>query len=396
MKKTIALLGATIMTATGAFVFTGCNSASTNEKTVMNVSLNPEVEFVLDENDKVISVNALNEEGNLILSAAVFEGKSADAAVDLFIESSAEMGFLVSGDVSLGDNQIEISFSGDQAAAEKLFNDVKDKAHAKLEEFGVQAQIQLKEGISQEDLQELVAKCAPYLDAAEVQAMEAEELIEIIYESRKETAEFYSQELKNAYYEAKAHAMEKVELDFLKSKVSDAQAILIEAAYDLYTGAVAELEQQRYDLLVSEESDYQTALANFRAAKKEYLNYRNEVANMEQDAVTDAVLEALDIYKQNLDNAEALLEEMASIANKTLDTLKATVKSAYDSFISALEAASVKVDEHIDDISKMQKDEHGKFVDDFENKHGECIDHAKQSWEDMKEGMGRPGGKEDK
>ena len=46
------------------------------EKRVMNISINPSVEFVLDEEDKVISVNALNEEGNLIIGAETFVGKT--------------------------------------------------------------------------------------------------------------------------------------------------------------------------------------------------------------------------------------------------------------------------------------------------------------------------------
>ena len=288
MKKKIAIFSAAIMAVTGAFSLTACDTANSGnegngvDKTVMNVSLNPAVEFVLDANDKVVSVNALNEEGNLIISAAAFEGKDAKTAVNLFIEVSAETGFLVSGNAAEEDNEIDISFSGDQEAAEKLFNDVKKAADAKFEEFAIKAKIELKEGISQEELQELVAACAPYLEAVEIEAMEYAELVEELYESRKETAEFYSQELKKAYYEAKAHAMNHAKLDVLKEKISGEFALLVETAYNFYTQAVNTLEEQRYNLLVSEDSQYQKALAEFRSAKTAYLNYRNEVANMEQ------------------------------------------------------------------------------------------------------------------
>ena len=91
MKKMMAVLGASIFTFTGMSVFAGC-SEQAEGKTVMNVSLNPEVEFVLDADNKVVSVNALNEEGNLIVSAEVFTGKSAEEAAQLFVKVSKETG----------------------------------------------------------------------------------------------------------------------------------------------------------------------------------------------------------------------------------------------------------------------------------------------------------------
>ena len=71
MKKLTAVFCATMALAMGVTGFAACNKENEegknpDRKTVMNVSLNPEVEFVLDGNDKVVTVNALNEEGNLM------------------------------------------------------------------------------------------------------------------------------------------------------------------------------------------------------------------------------------------------------------------------------------------------------------------------------------------
>ena len=65
MKKILAIICSALMAFSAAAVFTACGK---NEEagTVMNLSLNPAVEFILDVNGKVVSVNALNEEGNLI------------------------------------------------------------------------------------------------------------------------------------------------------------------------------------------------------------------------------------------------------------------------------------------------------------------------------------------
>ena len=92
-------------------------SDENKENKVMTLSFNPQVEFVLDADDKVVSVTALNEEGNLIISAESFqtvEGKSAEDATKLFLQVSKEYGFLVSGSANTGDttNEFSISISG--------------------------------------------------------------------------------------------------------------------------------------------------------------------------------------------------------------------------------------------------------------------------------------------
>ena len=80
-KRMLSLFFAVLLCGTA---FVSCKKEESNvkkETTVMSVSLNPEVEFILDENGVVLSANALNEEGNLILSARVFTGIAELAAV---------------------------------------------------------------------------------------------------------------------------------------------------------------------------------------------------------------------------------------------------------------------------------------------------------------------------
>ena len=108
MKKTskkVLALALSVSAMMSAFAFVGCGDSEAEGKKVMNLSLNPEVEFVLDANDQVVSVNALNEEGNLIISSATFTGKSADEAVELFVKVSDETGFLFEGELQAGENE---------------------------------------------------------------------------------------------------------------------------------------------------------------------------------------------------------------------------------------------------------------------------------------------------
>ena len=385
-NRRILALSLAMTTALGALAFTGCQLENNDDgtMTVMNVSLNPEVEFILDKEDRVVSVNALNEEGNLIVSAEAFVGKSAEEAAKLFVEISKETGFLVSGNVSAGENEIYFSFSGDTEAATKLYNDVKSEVETYLNTENVTATLGNAAAITEAQLETLVAECAPYLEAAQVQAMDYAELLTALAESRVETAEFYSQELKNAYYEAKAFAMEQAELDTLKSHLNDVQKIAYDFAYTGYSSAVQTIENIRLTMLVNENSPYQVALETFRAAKTEYLNYRNYVAGLEQSEITDAISAQLAGLETAVEQAETALLNAGATANTALDTAKAQVKTAYDTVISFIEESNLAVNEYINEISENQKTAQETFFTQFETDYAAAVTAAQSGWAEMK------------
>lgn len=351
----------------------------------MNLSLNPEVEFVLDASDKVVSVNALNEEGNLIVSAEVFTGKTADEAARLFVEVSKETGFLVSGTVNNGENELKISFSGNANEAETLYNEVKEKVNEYFTAENITATVEQAAAITEAQIEALVAECSPYLELAEIRAMEYNELMQTLLKSRQETAEFYSQELKNAYYEAKAFVMEQTELQAVKTAagISGLSAIAFDTAYGLYTGAVETIEDTRMKLLVNENSPYQIALKGFREAKTDYLNYRNYVASLEQNELTSAISEQLANYQALVDSAETALISAGETASTTLDAVKAQIKTVYDSVVAEIEEYSEKANQYASKIATKQQEAQKTFFSNFETNYAAAITAAKTNWNNM-------------
>lgn len=381
LKKLVALCAAFALTL-GSISFIGCSPAA--EEKVMTVSLNPKVEFVLDANDTVVSVNALNEEGNLIINAQSFTGKSAEDAAKLFVEISKETGFLISGSIKNEENQIEISLSGNEKAAKELFDDVKATVNDYLTSENVTATLTQADAITKEQLQALVAECAPYLEQKEIAAMKYSKLIDTIKESRKETAEFYSQELKAAYYQAKAMAIEKSELDTIKSNLDAITKIAVDAVYGAYETAIATIETTRNSLLVAENSPYQVALAAFRTAKVEYIKYRNYVASLEQNEVTTAITQQLDALDQALDAAKTALINAEQTAQTSLNSAETTLKTAYDTIIALINNYSTLANEHADKISADWKTAKEQFFTDFESDYATAITAAKNNWTQMK------------
>ena len=228
----------------GAFALVGCEEKK--EQKVMTMSLNPEIEVILDEEGKVITVNALNEEGNLIISSQAFvnvQGKTAEEVAELFMQVSAENGFLVTGRVGTGENQVEITISGDLSAAKELFDDVKATVDTYLSEENITATLTQVEVTIEEQVANLkaeLAKCQPYLETAE---MQYDQLVAELTASRKETAEMYSQELKNAYYEAKEFALEKAKLQAVSDSLDTITKMAFDAATKIYVGVIDALEQ---------------------------------------------------------------------------------------------------------------------------------------------------------
>ena len=160
MKKMVATFCAVLTCATGVCMMGSCGDKTAEaEKTVMNVSLNPSVEFVLNGKNKVVSVNALNEEGNLVVSAENFIGKDMDVAVTLFVEVSKETGFLVSGNAQVANNAINVSFSGDAEQATELYNKVSAKVGEYLSKEKITATVQQAAAITEEKVEALETEC---------------------------------------------------------------------------------------------------------------------------------------------------------------------------------------------------------------------------------------------
>ena len=132
-NKIICYVVAMIMLICVAVLMFGCKNTKDDQTTVMNMSINPEVEFILDKNNKVVSVSAKNDEGNFIIAKASFEGMSAEEAAKLFVKISNENGFIA----QVGDLKIEIS--GDKA--QELFNNVKANVEIYIDQEGLNISI---------------------------------------------------------------------------------------------------------------------------------------------------------------------------------------------------------------------------------------------------------------
>jgi len=213
-------------------VFTACGGS--DHAKVMNLSINPAIELILDKNDKVVSVNAINDEGNFIIANATFVGLDVEDAVQLFLETTEENGFIIEGNVSSNENQFKVQISGDEV--QRLYKKVKSTTIDFAEKSGnINITLSLDNELTKDYLEGLVAECMQELTTEEIDGMSEEELIAKLQESREETKNIFSQELKDLYYESRAEEILKEKFEAIKTQISS-MITLPDLGIDLGTG----------------------------------------------------------------------------------------------------------------------------------------------------------------
>ena len=325
-KKILLSLLACVFAISACFVMTACGEDSTGK--VMNLSLNPQIELILDENDKVVSVTALNVEGSYIVANVTFTGLTAEQAVKTFLEATKENGFMVQGQVTLADNTLDIQISGDDA--QKLFNSVKDYVTPYLADMNVSVKFELDDIISKADLQEMVAECMQELDINEIKKYSEEKLMQLIQESRKATEDIYAVELREFYYEARAN-------EILEAKYKAiVDALNIPALTSLYTNlttAIGNLESSYINHIAG--TDYQSQLENYINCKKQEL--RSRLETLDAGVVAE--------INQNLAEAEEAFYGATGEYQK--------LESAISGFVSGLQTAIGELQSYLDILGDL-------------------------------------------
>ena len=167
-----------------AFIFTSCKKTA-QASSVMTLSVNPEVSFVLDSNNKVMSVKYSNEDAGNLYADVNFVGKDVNSTVQIFIDRA-----VISGHVDLNGDEVSIEINGaNKENVKKLTDSVKTKVQSVFKSFGVEVQVNAKEFTEKTQHEALVARAeilAPEKDSEELYAMSDEELIKLINEKQNE------------------------------------------------------------------------------------------------------------------------------------------------------------------------------------------------------------------
>ena len=386
MKRKFLCFAMVALMLLSTFLLTSCKKAAPEEGTVtrVTVDINPSVEFMVDDENKIVSVTALNDDGSILIVGEAFVGKTPEEAVEMMVTLATETGYLVKGNVEATENTVKISVSGDGKYAKALIKDLEKKAEDTIEKLGIRGKIERVEALGVEALKELALSTSIYTEE-EISVMDEKQLCNVIVQGRIETALLLTEDMRNAYYVAKEYEISFAESEEVAKIIESLGGLytLTHAAYKsalvLYSEAITELDELRYELLVSPESEYQKALVKLREAKAELLKQRNYTASLdvngEEYVLASANLQlseetyekALNAYEELGRQANVALERLVEILRSSESKLKELENTIFDRNIKEkLEANAATIEAGVNSA----KD---RFFDEFEAAHADDI-----------------------
>lgn len=390
-KRMLSILLAAVMLVPMALM-TSCGAevkAPEGTYTRMTVDINPSVEFMIDDQNQIVSVTALNDDGSILIAGEALIGKTPEEATEMMVSLAGETGYLVSGNVEASENEIKISVSGDSKYAEQLRKDVEKTAADAMKKMDITGTVAKVEAMHTEALQALAMETALFTEE-EVAAMSEEQLYSAIAAGRVETALLLTEEMRAAYYSAKesriSFAESEATAEIINAMGGAYQLVYLgyKTAVDAYSAAITAIDDFRYEQLVSPESEYQKSLARLREAKTELLQQKNYVATLEVNGeeYTAATL-TLQMSEEEYEKVLAAYESLGETLNESLLDLieklresEAVLRSIEDKFSDNIKEELQAKAYELENAVNEAKD---GFFADFEAAHKEDIEAMEQS-----------------
>ena len=369
-----------------AISFTSCSNAKPEEGSVtrMTVDINPSVEFMIDDQNKIVSVTALNDDGSILIVGEAFVGKTPEEAVEMMVTLASDTGYLVQGNAEASENTVKISVSGDSKYAEQLKKDITEKANDTLKALDINGTVEKVEALKIDALRQMALSTSLYTEE-EISTMDEDQLYKVISAGRIETALLLTEEMRSAYYSAKEYKISFAEREETARIIKELGGLynLTHTAYktalDVYSTAITELDNFRYEMLVSPESEYQKSLTKLREAKVELLKQKNYTASLDINGEEYAsATVTLQLTEENYNKMLAAYEKIGTDLNASLEALIAKLRQA-ESKLTELEDTlfdeniEAKLQEKASEIEASLNAAKDGFFAEFESAHAEDI-----------------------
>lgn len=252
-NKIILSLFALILTIV---ILVGCNLSNKTDESYVTLDINPSVEMVLNNKNKVEYVNALNSDADVLLTNLDLEGKDVEDAIDEIIDESTDLGFI---NPEATETTIEVGTTtedGSDTLGEKIRNHI-NNAFTERGMYGYGKQVAMTSEIITEAetlgiapgklrLIKSVQTINPDLTTKEAIAMSVKDLTSLLKEKGNEIKNM-TKELKDQFFAERNQIIERYQPQIadLRTQIADLES-QIEAETD--ETAKAQLETQLADL----------------------------------------------------------------------------------------------------------------------------------------------------
>lgn len=369
--------------------------------TRMTVDINPSVEFMVDDQNKVVSVTALNDDGSILIAGEAFVGKTPEEATRMVVSLATDAGYLVKGEIHVENTdesqKVEISVSGNSDYAKELAKNVKSDVEKYLKDNKITATVESVKAKTLDEMRKVVIADGLFTED-EVKDMTEEQLYKALAAGRIETAQLLTAEMREAYYRAKDYKISFVEKQATADIISGMGAtykVLMSGystALAAYSTSIDTLDDLRYSLLVDPESAYQKALASLRDAKEDLLKEKKLIFSVKDGDKTYVEISAsFKLSEETYNKALKAVEDAGAAANKAMETAIAALREvetqlkALEEKLRENEDISAKLTaeaQKLEDTLNKAKD---NFFAEFEAAHKSDIEKAEADLEAKKQ-----------
>ena len=369
--------------------------------TRMTVDINPSVEFMVDDQNKVVSVTALNDDGSILIAGEAFVGKTPEEATRMVVSLATDAGYLVKGEIHVENTdesqKVEISVSGNSDYAKELAKNVKSDVEKYLKDNKITATVESVKAKTLDEMRKVVIEDGLFTED-EVKDMTEEQLYKALAAGRIETAQLLTAEMREAYYRAKDYKISFVEKQATADIISGMGAtykVLMSGystALAAYSTSIDTLDELRYSLLVDPESAYQKALASLRDAKEDLLKEKKLIFSVKDGDKTYVEISAsFKLSEETYNKALKAVEDAGAAANKAMETAIAALREveaqlkALEEKLRENEDISAKLTaeaQNLEDTLNKAKD---NFFAEFEAAHKSDIEKAEADLEAKKQ-----------
>ena len=369
--------------------------------TRMTVDINPSVEFMVDDQNKVVSVTALNDDGSILIAGEAFVGKTPEEATRMVVSLATDAGYLVKGEIHVENTdesqKVEISVSGNSDYAKELAKNVKSDVEKYLKDNKITATVESVKAKTLDEMRKVVIEDGLFTED-EVKDMTEEQLYKALAAGRIETAQLLTAEMREAYYRAKDYKISFVEKQATADIISGMGAtykVLMSGystALAAYSTSIDKLDALRYSLLVDPESTYQKALASLRDAKEDLLKEKKLIFSVKDGDKTYVEISAsFKLSEETYNKALKAVEDAGAAANKAMETAIAALREveaqlkALEEKLRENEDISAKLTaeaQNLEDTLNKAKD---NFFAEFEAAHKSDIEKAEADLEAKKQ-----------
>ena len=288
----------------------------TSPYAVMELDVNPEVQFVLDTNNKVMHVNYINDDAETLLSDEDLEGLDVKKATEKFVNLCVEAGFL---DVNTTKGRVNVTiYCENLDKLDELSSHLKDTINSYFDENGIIAGAVMNIKTTFEEAYNNIAQNAQnFADMTQQEILSlidetSNDLKDISITLRTELFDFINELKENPLFQDMPSLEETI--DNLKAELENSKLLTDEQKAQI-NKQIDEIQNNLDELLKQFREKLEEKLEELRTLSKEFFENAKQLLNEKIEQTKQLIEQHKQYFEQNREEVLAKIEEHRATLN---------------------------------------------------------------------------------